>query len=79
MSSLPFRKMRLLGRVNWRAYCGCMGINFTGFLVLLFWLVIPAFVLYHVVRLAVGSALREHREALRLGESVPADRYPDVK
>jgi hypothetical protein len=42
-------------------------------------LVIPAFVLYHVVRLAVGSALREHREALRLGESVPADRYPDVK
>jgi hypothetical protein len=79
VTSLPFRDLRRLGRVGRRAYCGRMGITFTEFLVLLFWLVIPAFVLYHVVRLAVGSALREHREALRLGESVPADRYPDVK
>jgi hypothetical protein len=79
MSPLPFRDLGRLGRVARRAYCGCMGITFAEFLVLLFWLVIPAFALYHVVRLAVRSALREHREALRLGESVPADRYPDVK
>ena len=56
-----------------------MGITFTELLVLLFWLVVPAFVLYHVIRLAVGAALRDHREALRVGEHVPADRYPDVK
>jgi ABC-type branched-subunit amino acid transport system permease subunit len=55
------------------------GSTLTGLFVSLFWLVVSAFVLYHVIRLAVGSALRDHREALRVGESVPADRYPDVK
>jgi hypothetical protein len=56
-----------------------MGITFAEPLVLLLCLVVTAAVLYCVIRLAVGAALRDHREALRVGESVPADRYPDVK